>query len=169
MRIGYLQGGDRTDIQSALWAVAQGLIASGHRVAGMVERPAALKRDSLLADVSGDARCCIFQDLGAGAQSCTLDAAALTQASGLVEAAVTEATELLVLSKFGKLEADGGGFRAAIGKALLLDVPVLTSVNPAFDAAWQDFTGGFATRLPLDAAGIHAWLDESWTRAAPVA
>lgn len=158
MRIGYLQGQDRTDIQSALWSFARGLIASGHRVAGMVERPAALKRDSLLADVAGDARCCIFQDLGAGAQSCTLDAAALTQASGLVEAAVTEETELLVLSKFGKLESDGGGFRAPIAKALLLGVPVLTSVNPVFDAAWQDFTGGLATMLPLDADELHAWL-----------
>lgn len=157
MRIGYLQGGQRTDIQSTLWTFARGLISSGHRIAGMVERPAALKRDSLLADVASGAATCIFQDLGSNAQSCALDAAALTEASGLVEAAVTGQTELLVLSKFGKLESEGGGFRGAITKALLLGVPVLTSVNPQFDADWQDFTGGMATPLPLEVDVLRAW------------
>ncbi|MFO1130892.1 MAG: DUF2478 domain-containing protein [Hyphomicrobiales bacterium] len=157
MRIGYLQGGRRTDIQSTLWGFARDLISSGHRVAGMVERPAALKRDSLLADVASDVATCIFQDLGSNAQSCALDVAALTEASGLVEAAVTGETELLILSKFGKLESEGGGFRGAITKALLLGVPVLTSVNPQFDAEWQDFTGGMAMLLPLEAATLRAW------------
>ena len=157
MRIGYLQGGPRTDIQSALGTFARDLISSGHRVAGMVERPAELKRDSLLADVASNAATCIFQDLGPNAQSCSLDAAALTQASSLVEAAVTEETELLILSKFGKLESEGGGFRQAIAKALLLGVPVLTSVNPLFDAEWQAFTGGLATRLDPDTTELFGW------------
>jgi hypothetical protein len=157
MRIGYLQGGQRTDIQSVLWVFARDLMSSGHHVAGMVERPAVLKRDSLLADVASDTATCIFQDLGPNAQSCSLDAAALTQASGLVEAAVTEDTELLILSKFGKLESDGGGFRQAIAKALLLGVPVLTSVNPLFDAEWQAFTAGMAIRLHPDTAELLGW------------
>lgn len=161
MRIGYLQGGQRTDIQSALWAFARDLVSSGHRVAGMVERPALLKRDSLLADVASDATTCIFQDLGANAQSCALDAAALTEASGLVEAAITADTELLVLSKFGKMESEGGGFRNAIAKALLLGVPVLTSVNPAFDADWQDFTGGSATLLMPGAENLRSWWQDA--------
>lgn len=145
------------DIQSALWTFARAMTASGHRVAGIVEQPAALKRDSLLADVASGAATCIFQDLGPNAQSCALDASALTQASGMVESAVTEETALLILSKFGKMEAEGGGFRAAIGKALLLGVPVLTSVNPTFDREWQAFTGGLATRLAPDTAHLHAW------------
>jgi len=165
MRVGYLQGGHRTDIQSALWAFAQELITSGHRVAGMVERPAALKRDSLLADVAGSTATCIFQDLGPDAQSCSLDAAVLTQASGLVEAAITEATELLILSKFGKMESEGGGFRAAIAKALLMGIPVLTSVNPAFDQDWRAFTGGIATPLTPDADALHAWWKDFGTEA----
>lgn len=157
MRIGYLQGGTRTEIQSALWCFAQDLIASGRRITGMVERPAVLKRDSLLADVAGGTATCIFQDLGPNAQSCSLDVSALTQASGLVEAAITDTTELLILSKFGKLESEGGGFRAAMGKALLLGIPVLTSVNPAFDHDWRDFTGGTATPLRPEAGVLHGW------------
>lgn len=157
MRIGYLQCGTRTEIQSALWYFAQELIASGQRVAGMIERPAALRKDSLLAGVATNAATCIFQDLGPNAQSCALDVTALTHASGLVESAVTEDTELLILSKFGKLESEGGGFRQVIAKALLFGVPVLTSVNPLFDVEWQTFTGGLATRIHPDAAELQSW------------
>ena len=157
MRIGYLQGGTRIEIQSALWAFAAGLISAGHRLAGMVERPAELKRESLLADVASSTALCIFQDLGPNAQSCTLDATALTLAAGLAEAAVTADTDLLILSKFGKLESEGGGFRQAIAKAQLLGVPVVTSVNPIFDEAWHHFTGGLADRLPIGEAELRNW------------
>lgn len=161
MRIGYLQGGSRMEIQSVLWAVAQELIASGHRLAGMVEHNEAPvfhdKRDSRLRDVAGDASCCLFQDLGRNSRACSLDPSAIAQACGLIEASIAPELDLVVLSKFGKVEADGGGFRTAIGKAMLLDIPILTSVNPLFDASWQEFTCGLATRLPIDMAAVRAW------------
>ena len=49
------------------------------------------------------------------------------------------------------------GVALAVAFALLLGVPVLTSVNPQFDAEWQDFTGGMAMLLPLEAATLRAW------------
>jgi len=161
MRIGYLQGGSRTEIQSVLWGVAQELIASGHRLAGMVEHNEAPvfhdKRDSRLRDVASTASCCLFQDLGRNSQACSLDPSAIAQACGLIEAAIEPDLDLVILSKFGKVEAEGGGFRMAIGKAMLLDISILTSVNPLFEASWQEFTCGMATRLPIDRAHVMAW------------
>ena len=60
------------------------------------------------------------------------------------------------------MESEGGGFRGAIAKALMLDVPVLTSVNPAFQDSWLAFTDGFATQLPADLAQLQMW----WKREA---
>lgn len=161
MRIAYLQGGRRSDVQSVLWGFSKALIAVGHRVAGMVEREDAAvfndKRDSRLTGVADGTACCLFQDLGPSSQACSLDVAAITGACGLVEASLVPGAELLVISEFGKIEAEGGGFRAAMGKALTLDIPVLTSVNPAFEAEWLAFTGGMAHCLAPQDWALNEW------------
>jgi hypothetical protein len=61
------------------------------------------------------------------------------------------------LNKFGKLEADGGGLRDAFSEAIEAGVPVLTSVAPAFAAAWEEFANSLYVVLPADADRIEAW------------
>ncbi len=62
-----------------------------------------------------------------------------------------------MLSKFGKLEADGGGLRDAFGAAIEAGVPVLTSVSPADTAKWEAFATPLFTVLPPDAGRVDAW------------
>lgn len=161
MRIAYLQGERPTEVQSVLWAFSQAMIASGHRLAGVVERQDQVvfndKRDTVLKGVADGIACHLFQDLGRNAQSCTIDISAIAQSSGLVEASIGPGVDLLVINKFGKVEAEGGGFRNAIGMALALGIPVLTSVNPSFEAAWQEFTGGESERLAPREDALAAW------------
>lgn len=168
MRIAYLEGGRGSEAQLVLWNFSQRLRASGHRLAGVVERQERTvfndKRDTLLRGVADATACSLFQDLGPGSGACSLDLAGITAASGLVEASLAPGVELLVINKFGKVEAEGGGFRSAMGMALALGIPVLTSVNPAFEAAWQDFSGGVAERLQPQDGRLDAW----WTAGRPV-
>ena len=63
----------------------------------------------------------------------------------------------MLLNKFGKLEAAGGGLRDAFGAAMEAGVPVLTSVSSAFAAAWESFAAPLFVVVPADADRIDAW------------
>ena len=65
--------------------------------------------------------------------------------------------ELVLLSKFGRLERDGGGLREAFVAAIEAGVPVLTSVSTAFVPAWQSFAAPWSTTVAADADSIEAW------------
>jgi hypothetical protein len=63
----------------------------------------------------------------------------------------------VVLSKFGKLEAGKAGLLEAFIAAIEAHVPVLTSVSPAFEAAWAEFAAPLFVTLPAEAVKIDAW------------
>jgi len=159
MKIGYIQGGTRSAIQAVLWAFSQRLLGEGRHIAGMVERPppSAQAEDDVLMTVDHRNSIAIFQFLGPGSQSCTLDAAKIADACGMVEAQLVPGVDLLVLSKFGRIEAEGGGFRSTFKKAILLDIPILTAVNPVFDGPWTAFTEGAGQLLKPSMAEIENW------------
>ena len=98
----------------------------------------------------------IQQYLGAGATGCSLDAAALAMAVARVAEQVPGA-DALILNRFGRSEATGGGFRPVIAAALLAGVPVLTAVPDRYRAAFDDFAGGLAEWLPPDPAALADW------------
>lgn len=64
---------------------------------------------------------------------------------------------LLIVNKFGKEEAEGRGFTNVFRKAILLDLPVLTSVNPNFNEPWLEFSGGLACRIDCTPQAIEHW------------
>lgn len=100
----------------------------------------------------------ITQSLGTGSSGCRLDAGALALAAGRAAAAMPGA-RLVIVNKFGKQEALGGGFRDLIAEALGAGLPVLTSVAPEYRADFAAFAGDLAAPVAAQAA-----LD--WCRAA---
>ena len=100
----------------------------------------------------------ISQSLGRGSTACRLDAGALEEAAARV-AARLDGAELLILSKFGKQEAAGRGFRQVIGLALESDLPVILHVPPEYRADFDAFAGPLAQELTPEAL-------EPWCRAA---
>lgn len=161
IRIAGSQGaGDRL-----MAAVAARLRAEGVALAGVVQEnvehdPARPCHMDLLV-LRGDDRVRISEDRGPGARGCRLYAAGLAAAAGMVEALFDrpgpDAPQLLIVNKFGKEEAEGRGFRPAIGRALAMGVPVLTSVGPRNEAAFTAFAGGLAEVLAPDEAAVLAW------------
>ena len=98
-----------------------------------------------------------FQDLGPGSTTCHLAEAGALVAADAVRQDIAVGCDLVLLNKFGKLEAAGGGLRDAFGAAMEAGVPVLTSVSSGFAAAWQSFAAPLFVVVPADADMIDAW------------
>jgi hypothetical protein len=114
-----------------------------------------------LVDLTSQSRFRISQDLGSLAQGCRLDAHGLTEIGVLLEQTLNHEVELLVLNRFGKAEAEGGGLRPAFVRAIEAGIPVLTAVRPPYTEAWAQFHGGLAIDLPPDFGLVLAWCQDS--------
>jgi hypothetical protein len=75
----------------------------------------------------------------------------------LLAAAINDTVDLLILNKFGKTEAEGGGLRSALARAIELGVPVLTAVRPPYTETWSGFHAGLAIDLIPDLDVVLAW------------
>jgi hypothetical protein len=73
------------------------------------------------------------------------------------DAGTGESESSVVLSKFGKLEAGGSGLFGAFKAALEAQIPLLTSVSPAFEKQWEQFAGRSYVVLPADLDRISVW------------
>ena len=139
------------------------LRAAGLPLAGALQREAvAVGRhpcDLLLEDLaSGDVHA-IAEHRGQEARGCRLDVGLLTEiGEAVLHSLNDEQPRLLVVNKFGKIEADGGGMREAIADALHLGIPVLVGVPMRNLDRWRTFAGAYAVDLPADAAAISDWL-----------
>ena len=156
------------DAAALLWPLIRRWQAQGHTVAGLVSPladalPGAPPRScgALVVQDLGSGR--IFdlsQSLGAGAEGCTLDAARLTDAaSGVRHALVTPPLpDLIVLNKFGKLEAQGEGLHGEMLAIVEAGVPLLTTVKPECAAAWHAFVGDYGCVLAPQAESVERWM-----------
>lgn len=159
-----LQGASSAAIQTTLADFAACMKARGIRVAGVVEingdcGDGACGRLALR-DLATDAIIPISQDLGAGSTACNLDPRGLAEACAAVERTIARGVDLIVLSKFGKMEAARGGLIDAFGAALLAGVPIVTAVAPSMTQAWTDFAGDYAQFIDVAADSLDAW----WSR-----
>jgi hypothetical protein len=110
-----------------------------------------------LRSLADDARYAMFQDLGQGSQTCHLAGDGVVKAASAVARDIEQGCDLVILSKFGKLEAGGGGLREAFAAAMEAGVPVLTSVARSQATPWESFAAPLFTPLPADAREIEAW------------
>ncbi|WP_209504558.1 MULTISPECIES: DUF2478 domain-containing protein [unclassified Ruegeria] len=163
MYLAYVTTTDRGATDRLLSAVAERLLASSAKLAGVVQTNTECT-DSSKCDM--DVRVLpdgetirISQSLGTQSRGCRLDPAALEQAVGYVTASLANAPDLLIINKFGKHESDGRGFRPVIGEALALDIPVLVGVNGLNAEKFNAFAEGAAEALPADLDAIEAWFN----------
>lgn len=136
--------------------------ALGLSVAGVLQHQVLVGADQrcdvLLEDLTSGHRTALLEDRGAGASGCRLDQAALAEAAVRVEGSLDQAPDILVLSKFGKAECEGGGLRDLIAGAIDRGVPVVIGVPRQSLDAWRYFVGDFAIELSDDAGEVERWL-----------
>ncbi len=90
----------------------------------------------------------ISQSLGKTARGCRLNPSALEKTVALTEAELRGRADLLIVNKFGKHEAEGRGFRATIGEAMALGIPVLVGLNQLNREAFFEYIGDLGHELP---------------------
>jgi len=156
----YRSGEDDVDV--LIGSFAADLICEGHRIGGVVQQNGNDGSRDLMTmiDLMTGRAIPICQKLGPGAQSCKLDPSGIAEAAVSVSRAIAENVELVIVNKFSKQEAAGGGLRAEIADAVVAGLPILTAVPDKCYDAWIQFTGGFGTTLACERRVINAWWRE---------
>jgi len=142
-------------------ALARKLRERGLRVRGLVQEETHDgpngERRMMLTDLESGERFDISQKLGSGAGSGCVDPGVLAATSGVLRRALTEGTDLVIVSRFGELEAAGGGFAAEMLELMGEGVPLLTAVSTRFLDNWRGFTDGAGAELSPDLGALEAW------------
>lgn len=170
--LGYIISSGRGEGDRLMIAIADALAGQGVSVAGAVQLnvehdPA--RQCHMDLKILGHADVLrISEDRGRHARGCRLDPRGLADAVQRVESVLDQgAAAILLVNKFGKQEAEGGGFREVIGRALIAGIPVLTTVSQGHLAAFLDFAEGLATEVAADPAQAIAWCLASATDTRP--
>lgn len=161
VRIVALQGAASFVVQARLADFARVRGAQGLRVAGCVETFSGEAGSGCagraLVDLVSGRRHVIGQDLGPGSLACQLDAAGVADACVDALEGIEAGCDLVVLAKFGKLEAEGCGLLDALSAAAARDIPVVTAVAPQFAATWAAYSCDLAAYVEPTAAALEAW------------
>lgn len=169
-RVGVVRGPSAAQVQELFRGLAErwrhsvrlaGLIAEEH---GLADRACSA---GFLRNVATGERFSIFHDLGPGSSVCHLDGTGALSAAESVRRDIGAGCDLVLLNKFGKLEAAGEGLFSAFSAALAAGIPLLTSLSPAFEAAWQKRAGRSFTVLPAGTDEIGAWWEAVRKTTAP--
>lgn len=158
-RIAAVVGAGGTEVQTLFADVAARWRASGIGVVGVIaethDLPGRTCAAGFLRDIASDTPYRIYLETPPGHTSCHLDAAGVEAACAAVQDQIGT-SDVVVLSKFGKLEAARQGLAEAFEAAMAAGKPVLTTVSPRHRDAWRAFAPD-ATFLEADEAAIQAW------------
>ncbi|HEX2940438.1 MAG TPA: DUF2478 domain-containing protein [Rhodopila sp.] len=155
---------DAVQAYAALSAITATLRASGLTVRGLLQRPGETQsngKPSLWLEDIGSGRVIrLDAPRGPGARACILDTDALAQGSLLLRQAIEAQPDLLIVSRFGSVEAEGGGLRAEIAEAVCSGLAVLIPVRTALLPDLGVFLGCAPTLLPAHPAGVADWTEQ---------
>lgn len=160
MSLAYVTMTGRGRIDDLIAEVVDALSARGLRLAGTVRATAADPRahpcDMDLRVLPDGRRFRISQPLGTAAKGCRLDGGVIESIASAVEQRMPGA-DLLIINKFGKLEAHGRGLCPAIAMAVEMGLPTLVGVNEMNLPGFVAFSGGVAASLAPDRNAILDW------------
>jgi nucleoside-triphosphatase THEP1 len=159
--VGFIRNPPDGSADRVLRTVAETLLARGFRVRGVVcdHEPAADDHacDTALRLLPCGPVISISQKLGRNARGCRLDSDAFERVSAAVASGLADGADVLVLNKFGKREAEGGGLRQAIAGAVSAGVPVVIGVSERNHDSLLRFVAELGVELPARAQVICHW------------
>jgi nucleoside-triphosphatase THEP1 len=158
-KIAAVVGANGAITQSLFAALVAEWRASGAKIAGIIAEPHGPSDRSctagVLRDITSGATYQIHLDTPPVGTSCEIDAGGVESACAAVLKALP-ACDLVILSKFGKLETMHAGLAAAFEAAITAHKPVLTTVSDRHRDSWQALAPE-AVSLTADEAAIRAW------------
>jgi len=157
--IATVAGADSATVQALFAAAIARWRRDGVRVAAVVAEAHGLPDRTcaagFLRDLTSGVAYPIHLESPPPGTSCHLDVRGIDAACAAILPLIGT-SDLVVLSKFGKLETTGGGLFAAFEAARAAGRPILTTVSPKHHAAWQAFAPGAAV-LPADMDALRQW------------
>jgi hypothetical protein len=88
---------------------------------------------------------------------CRLDAGRLAGVAKRVATAIAGGSDLVIISRFGRMETEGGGLAGLITRAINADIPVLIAVPEHRFAALVRFAAGMNVRLACRREAFDRW------------
>ena len=159
-RIAAIVFGRDEDPDAPLGAFVAQAMRAGAAVVGFVQErqgEACERRDARLRDLASGQTLPVMQDLGAYAEGCRVDPAAVAAAAQRLAAAIETGPDLVVANRFGRLESEGSGLLAEIGEAAAREIALIVCVPQRYLEAWNAFSGGLDAQLPPRREAIEAW------------
>lgn len=158
-KVAAIVGGDGTPTQALLSDAVAAWRAAGVKVGGVIAETHGIPNRTcgagLLRDIATGQPYKIYFESAPSNTSCHLDASGV-EAAGDGLLAQLKSSDVIVLSKFGKLEAMHQGLAAVFDAALAAGKPVLTTVSEKQRDAWRAYAPDAAT-LPPAAHALQAW------------
>jgi hypothetical protein len=155
---------DGVAIDALLQAFATNVQRRGFRIGGVIQVPrtdtgCGPKAPMELQDVTTGEVLPICHVQQVPVLECSFDPSRLQEARARVRCATDADAALVFVSRFGKEEARGHGFRPELAYAVLAGRPVLTAVRRGMVDNWFAFTDGVGTLLDA-----RLWVLEDWWR-----
>lgn len=152
-------GGPAAD--ALLVAAAGTLERRGVVLAGTVQQPANAATPhpcNLIGhDLGSGARLRLSAERGGEARGCLLDTAVLEDLAGMAARSLEAGADALIVSRFGKREEQGAGFRAAVASAVTRGIPALVTVSREHLPGWRAFADGIGAEAPATAEAARSW------------
>lgn len=150
------------DIDRLLIDACEKLSVRGMRIGGLAqistgERGGNCAATTHVIDLRTGATFDIWEDRGPCARGCRLDESGLTQAEPVLQRAIDDRVDLIVINRFGRAEALGKGLREYFEAAVAAGIPVLTGVRAPYDEAWRAFHGGLGDELNCSLTATVDW------------
>ena len=94
---------------------------------------------------------------------CGLDVSALAETASIIDSAISDRLDLVVVEKFGDLEQNGKGLIDQILQTIGEGIPLLISVPEAALPVWQERSGKLGSVLTFSEEAFQQW----WQRVDP--
>lgn len=88
---------------------------------------------------------------------CGLDVSALAETASIIDSAISDRLDLVVVEKFGELEQNGKGLIDQILQTIGEGIPLLISVPEAALPVWQERSGELGGVLPFSEEAFQQW------------
>lgn len=150
---------DSATAQALIAKVVADWRAAGANIVGVIAEPHGIPGRTcgagILREIVSRKSFPIYLDTAPSHTSCHLDATGVDGACAAILNQIAT-SDLVVLSKFGKLEASGGGLAPAFEAAIAAGKPLLTTVSYKHRDTWRALVA-HATVLNADKAALENW------------
>jgi hypothetical protein len=150
--------GPGEDPDRLLRRFASDLQGSGYRVVGLVQAgPTRGVAQEHLPAVALPTQTAVSLRHTCERAGCHLDEGDLAETRRRIAAAIGAGADLVIINRFGKLEAAGAGFVDEIKRAITVEIPVLIAVPQWRFMLWTRFCAGMCVKLACAREPIDAW------------